>query len=352
MFVPVIPIVPNTTVVNKTIVYSDTVLNIKEKGVNIQVSSIDNVKESELERCLKTIFENNKDAIFHTIQYSKNDKKVYFYTNKEINTKVWNESKTRTYEQLKSTEILNEIKNIFTQEVNKDEDVISLYHVSHLMKEMDRKYSQIETSYKCIFEQKLSPSRIIIYRFDYDSNELQIGVSFLGDYYKMCFTKQDGDLFITKSEYYDSQKVLLNLGNDLSILYDKFMEFKEFKKQYSYGVKTINSMFYANVSSSKVSFLNSSGYFKCFNNGFEIISNSYTPNYEHVCNSTNILNIVKGNEDELFKRIFVKIEDMPKWCQSSLYEIRKQELEKEQAKEKKKSKSLKNKFIQFIDRHF
>ena len=51
MFVPVVPVVPKTTIVNKTIVYSDTVLNIKEKGVNIHISSIDNVKESELESC-------------------------------------------------------------------------------------------------------------------------------------------------------------------------------------------------------------------------------------------------------------------------------------------------------------
>lgn len=125
MFVPVIPIIPNTTVVNKTILYSDTVLNIKENGTNIQVSSIDNVKESELTNCLKTIFENNKEIVFHTIQYSKNNNMVYFYTNKKINTKVWEEFKTRTYKQLNSTEILNEIKKILEQETNKDENVIS-----------------------------------------------------------------------------------------------------------------------------------------------------------------------------------------------------------------------------------
>lgn len=71
----------NATVVNKTIVYSDTVLPLKDLGSNLKVSTISDVGEYSLERCLKIIFESNPNVVFNTIQYSKNDNKVYFYTN-------------------------------------------------------------------------------------------------------------------------------------------------------------------------------------------------------------------------------------------------------------------------------
>ena len=57
--------------VNKTIVYSDTVLPIKDLGKNIIVTTLENIDESSFESCLSTIFESNANTIFNTIQYSK-----------------------------------------------------------------------------------------------------------------------------------------------------------------------------------------------------------------------------------------------------------------------------------------
>jgi len=51
-----VPFVPHTAVINKTIVYSDTVLQLKDLGSNLIVTSIRDVSESSLEDCLKTIF--------------------------------------------------------------------------------------------------------------------------------------------------------------------------------------------------------------------------------------------------------------------------------------------------------
>lgn len=55
MYVPFVPIVPSmtssgNTVINKTIVYSDTVLNLKEIGDNLKVTTIDDVKEYAREK--------------------------------------------------------------------------------------------------------------------------------------------------------------------------------------------------------------------------------------------------------------------------------------------------------------
>ena len=51
-----VPFVPHRTIVNKTIVYSDTVLPLKDTGSNLKVTSISNVSEYSLEKCLKNNF--------------------------------------------------------------------------------------------------------------------------------------------------------------------------------------------------------------------------------------------------------------------------------------------------------
>lgn len=80
-----VPIVPNTIVVNKTIVYSDTVLSLKDTGNNLKVTSIENVSEISLENCLEKIFESNPNVIFNTIQYSNDDIKP---VNSNFNVKI------------------------------------------------------------------------------------------------------------------------------------------------------------------------------------------------------------------------------------------------------------------------
>ena len=103
----------NYTIANKTIVYSDTVLSVKDLGQDLKVSIISDVSEYSLERCLQIIFESNPNVVFNIIQYSRNDKKVYFYTNQEITTKEYEESKLKKYKPFTSiSEMLEETKSI------------------------------------------------------------------------------------------------------------------------------------------------------------------------------------------------------------------------------------------------
>ena len=81
----------DTKVIDKNIIYKDTVLPLKELGENIKVTHISNVEEFWIESCLNKIFESNPDVVFNTIQYSKKDKKIYFYTDQNISTKAWDD---------------------------------------------------------------------------------------------------------------------------------------------------------------------------------------------------------------------------------------------------------------------
>lgn len=346
MFVPIIPTVPHTTVVNKTIVYSDTILPLKDSGNNLKITSISNISEYSLESCLKTIFESNPYVIFNTIQYSKNDKTVYFYTNEEISTKKYEESKIIKYKPISSsTEILEELKNILVAEKNKDKDCTSLYDVLNLLKKENHEYKRITNSYKSrleyIINNKYDNVGIIVYGFDYDTNELRIGFRYFENYDEIRFTKKDGDLFITQSETYRGNDILAVLGNTLSNLYDVFEQYKNFEKQYNFGFKSINSNFLIDVSQHGVS-IYARSQSDSFGKVFELKAYSYKNEYEYDCNSNVVINAFRGKEEEILKRVFVRIKDCPEWSQPVLYEIRQNQLAEEQKiEDEKKYKEMK-----------
>lgn len=350
-----VPYTPHTTVINKTIVYSDTVLSVKDLGNNLKVSTISNVSEYSLERCLKTIFESNPNVIFNTIQYSKNDKKVYFYTNQEISIKVWEESKIRAYKTItKTSEILKEVKNILVSELNKNDDCISLYDVAQLLR---RKWNECDSD-KDLSEEHLgyvikskygSSSNIIIYDFDYNEEELNIGFKYLNDYDKIVFAKNGEDLYVKKDESYRGKDILVLLGDDLSKLYDKFMQYKDVKQQKSYKINAVNSNFLVDVSGYGASiFVGKPPFFIL--REFALDFPSYKDEYSYDCNSSIVISTLKGKEDEIFKRIFVRIEDCPEWSQLVLYEIRQNQLAGEKRKEMRKQKRLEltRKFLPFL----
>lgn len=346
-----IPIVPHVRIENKKIVYSDTVLPLKSKGNNLKLTRIDNVSEYLLEDCLKTIFESNPDVIFNTVQYSKNDKTVYFYANKEINTTKYKNSKVKKYKPISSSsQILEEVKSILTSEKNLESDCISLYDIAVLMSKTNHKYDNTVKKYEEDIEY-LTNEKIIIYDFDYDYNELMIGVKSYGKVYKkIIFKKKNGDLYISKAEYNWAKDILESAGTEISKLYDDFLEYKNYKEDNRYGVKPINSNFLVDISYHGVSICATN---KSFNssNDFELSFPEYydeNHEYKYDCNSTKVMDALKGSEKQIFKRIFVKIDDCPKWMQEKLYKKRQKELAKEEKRAKRLE--LRRKIFPFLNK--
>lgn len=54
---------PHTTFENKKIVYSDTILPLKDIGNNLRITTIENVSKTYLEYCLEIIFISNPDVV-------------------------------------------------------------------------------------------------------------------------------------------------------------------------------------------------------------------------------------------------------------------------------------------------
>lgn len=330
-----VPIVPHTTVINKTIVYSDTILSLKDTGNNLKVTSIINVSENSLESCLKTIFESNPNVIFNTIQYSKNDKKVYFYTNQDISTKTYEESKFTNYKPITSkAEILEEVKSVLLAPKIKDNDCISLYEVLKLLKKLYREYNGIERKYKSRFDfivkRKFNESSSVVYHdFDYKKNILHIsfGKYISSDYSDMYFSKKDGDLYGVKSESYCTEEVFSALCSDLSEMFDELLKYSDYK-DYDYiksGIKLVNSNFNINISNDGISL-----YVKNMDKDLDLFAPSYKSDYELKCNSSIIHEALNNKESELLKNIYVKISDCPVWSQDMLYKIRQSQLDEDQ----------------------
>lgn len=335
MYIPIVPFVPHTTVTNKRIVYSDTVLPLNDSGNNLKVCSINDISEYSLESCLKKIFESNLDVVFNAIQYSKSDKKLYFYTDKTVSTQALEDNKTIKCRPISSKrEILEEVEDIFSQEKNKDSDCISLFDVAKIFKKKSEEYE----STKRLYEKELDYSLHLKYGrncncyiqdFDYDNCELKMDLYYLG-WEKFSFKKQEGKLYISSTDSkLRSDNILALLGNELSKLYDEFIQYQDFSKQFRFGINSVNSRFLIGFGKWGVNITT-------ILKDFELTSFNSTGDYKCDCNSNIVVNAIQGKEQEIFQRIFIKIDDCPLWCKEILYEIRQEQLAEEQRLEEER----------------
>ena len=96
MFVPFIPIANH--IVNKTVVYCDTVIPIQNMGKDIKIFTLENINSYNYKDCINKVCETNPDVLFHTIQYSAEKKQVTFYTDVVLNLDGYNDWKKKSSE--------------------------------------------------------------------------------------------------------------------------------------------------------------------------------------------------------------------------------------------------------------
>ena len=129
--------------------------------------------------------------------------------------------------------------------------------------------------------------------------------------------------------------ILLDLYRTSTRRRNEFLKFKDLRTQYVENKKSINTKFEFDINaiSTTLKYIdeNSNNRHK----EFEIGYNHYDDEYKYDCNSSLILDIIRDHEDELLKKVFVKIEDCPEWTREILYNKRKEQLEEEKKKQKK-----------------
>lgn len=314
----------------------------------LKMTSISGVDESVLESCIKTILETNPNINFRTIQYSKTNRRVYFYTDKSISTTKWLGAKKSSTNVLASaTDVLEEIKKVLLDERKQEntcmsiydsDNIIPLYEVVDIVRQKQNGYQKIKDSYsekiKSAYRTKAEEQvGLYIRDFDYDKMELEISFAryYLGNYTDCFFKKQDNDLTArTTIGYRDVTELLLPAGNIISEAYDKFLEYKAFKNQESCHLRPLNSNFLIDINCYGIKIYTNTT--PCFNI-FSLESKNYSIGYRYECNSNNIIEVLKGKEDELYKKIFVRIDECPEWMHGILYEKRQKMLDKKKKEE-------------------
>lgn len=242
--------------------------------------------------------------------------------------------------------MLNEIKNILIHESCGDRDCVSLYDVLMIVKSRRNKYDVSKRSLKKHIDKKMGWTSSSFYScyvsdFDFKDSELKIGF----DFKYVTFTKVDGDLVIKSSDTCLAQELLSKCGEKISDYYDSCFRYQSLFMQSSKNIKSVNSNFLIDINDMEVSVssnIEEMGHIHFF----KLFKNFKYNEYEYVCNSNTIVSAFRNNEAEIFKRIFVRIEDCPKWTTFLLYEIRKEQLEKEAKKDKRRE--LKKKIFPFI----
>lgn len=344
-----VPVVPHTTVVNKTIVYSDTVLSLNDKGSNLKITTISNVEEFMLDDCLRIIFESNPSVIFNTVQYSKNDKKVYFYTNKEIDISKYKKISTIEYRPIKNKQdILEEIKRIISLPKVNRYDCVSLNTAYEFILKKRNELKNKEKYYKRILDNTIKEkygrdSGLVVHGFDYETGELSIAFKHFGSkYYNIDLKIKDEDLYVSSSETYESDDVFRLLYKQLTLLHNEYEKYREFYEQKTYHERPINSNFFIDIDFYGVIIYNKD----CINKDFEIRYPSYSKEYEIECNSAKLMSVIEETQRDILNKIYIEIEKCPKCSRKELYDIRKKQLEPPivEKKEVVKKKTLFDRF--------
>ena len=247
--------------------------------------------------------------------------------------------------------------------VNKDSDYISLYSIANLLEKYYQEFiiykSKIESYSKTVINKRYSTS-FNIGNFNYNENELSVYYGNIWD--EIVLVKRgteennlinvisninQDDLYIKNSNYYYNEgiKILESVGMELLKYYNKCLDYRAFFCEGKCVIPTDCHSFIADIGWPDIVLY--SKIFKSDDDIFNSIKYSIrNSEYDYSINSTIIVNLLHNINDDLFKKIYVKISDCPEWMQDELVCIRYKELEK--LKRKEKVLSLRTKVFPWI----
>lgn len=254
----------------------------------------------------------------------------------------------------RSFDILDEIINVLTTNTNYDRDCVSLYDVSQIIRKKYNEYYCYEEEFcdrldkiiKLNFGFKCS---LIMYDFDYINNELRMGFKSDNKYEKIIFSKENKKIFIKESYTTNDYNILDLIGNYLSDFYDICLKYRDFYTQGVYGIKPVNSKFSVSLSSSMVKISLNDNFVGIGEKEFELIYRSYINSYSCECGVDNIIGSFNVKENEIFKNIYIKIDDCPRWSQNMLSDFRNEQIHNDNNENVKSKKiSFRNKILTLL----
>ncbi len=298
---------------NKTILYQDTVLNLKDLGENIRVSSL-YVVEDELQKCLEIVLKNNSDVVFNTIQYSKNDKKVFFYTNKELDFDAWYDKDKKVVETIDNTsDIINKIEASFKNEYT--QDCISLKKYIDITFSYYDKLNKLESEFEKKIKFKLNAFSVSITAHEDGVMHIYInemGSKGVGYDFKLI----NDDVVVIKTEGDAKSNIIQLIGTEVEELltkYKKFYDLEVLFNGFDAGIYYIHRTQMCSDASVSLA------YYKDIDEKLRIrFNNEQSNKYEIECNSHKVSEYLNKNMDRILNEVMIPISKTPIYVQKEL----------------------------------
>lgn len=237
--------------------------------------------------------------------------------------------------------ILKEIKAIMEKELNKNPENISLHDVWTISNKRQKELHALQEPYQekilqAIHEKISEYAYTKLYNFNYYKNELTLFFQWYELRGTITFSKKDNQIYIKEANCPIENKILITIEDTLTKLYDECIKYSTFENQDKHCIKPINSSFYIDITQSYIKIQNTN----LLQPDFQLKKTIENSEYTYYCNSNEVLNIIKDNETEILKKLFIKIKDCPEWMQEELHELRKQQLQQQKTNLKTKILSI------------
>ena len=191
--------------------------------------------------------------------------------------------------------ILGELREILSSPKYACGDDVSLYDLFNVIRDKRKEYIKVVNDCHWVtgFDE---------IEFSYPRRELKLENNRY-DYDDITFAKYNGDLYVKKNHYYSTNILLAQHGKEISKIFDRFLMLRDHADIYSLDkcIKSTNSSLTINLSKNGNRL-----------NGVEIFY-PYCDDYrcETKSNSLQMLDLIKGHEEEILKGVFVNVNECP-----------------------------------------
>lgn len=262
-----VPFINDINITERTILYSDKILNLKENGILLCITTINNISPYMLENKIEEIFNTHKDINYYMIQYNEKDKLLIFYTYEPLisNNKIIIKQKSlkddrlyNYYEEIqKEFENLNIIESMIPL---KNENTVSLKDIINTYNIIKQKYQEqitkvIDKFNNILAKREKKEPKYCKIDLNSEKNEIEYSYELWDEYsdsasYTIIIKMINNKLFFSEfeksfnglktEEYYQKNKIIENYETIKALLTD-ILKYKEFRKKNKQIIQSINS---------------------------------------------------------------------------------------------------------------
>lgn len=289
--------IDNNEYFNQELIYNDNFMEGTIPLNIIKYNVITDINQEDINDCLSILFEENKDAIYNQVSYSKENKILLIMASKELSQKKWISINKR--KKIK-VEIINDLIKILKSNNNNEIDfnkLITIQNNENLLKET---ITTLEESIKIIFPK----ATIKLLDYDKEYKDLFISIIINGQEYDFNIWPYDNELEI---EDYTENNISIKLKeiilNNKYSLYNLYNNTKPIIKA-KIKIKGTNLILW--IDDTTITLTNN------YENDYERILILEISDYIKYCTDKDISNIIKNNEDELLNKLSLSKENIKK----------------------------------------